>query len=94
VSIPETTLVRVTAEHIAAGIASNCFRCPAALAVLQALGDPGDRVEVRHHCVFLYLAGGRRYRADSPVELSRFIDAFDDGERVEPFEFELNWAAS
>lgn len=39
----------------------------------------------------LYLDIDRCVRVDLPEQVQNFIDAFDRGDEVEPFEFEFNW---
>ena len=93
----ETTVVRVTDRHIAEGKPRNECECPFALAVLEALAAEGMKVaavDVDYFDVFVVQedeTGCRRYRATLPAEAAEFVDNFDDGDPVVPFEVELTW---
>lgn len=78
--------VEVTAEHIAAGAASNAFHCPVALAC-EAAGLRLARVDG----VNVGFDGGpeKRGSARLPVRASRFVDDFDNERPVKPFSFVL-----
>jgi hypothetical protein len=99
-SLPATT-VRVAQKHIDKGTACNSARCPIALALHEALDAQGaEQVQglfVDEHAVrFTHYdrAGGRQwrtYRADLDEQASDFIDRFDDGHTVQPFETVLTW---
>ena len=76
--------VEVTAEDIAKGVRNTCDRCPIALA-LSALGviEPfvdGYAVEF----------GNCEEQVRTPEVASAFIEAFDLGNPVEPFTFEID----
>lgn len=75
--------VEVTSEHIAKGDAFNPCGCPIALAILQA---------VRHPFVVVAVSTGIVIRQNTypmPAEVIAFIDAFDAGQPVQPFTFEI-----
>lgn len=64
--------------------------CPIALAIREL--HPDARVDVFDNTAALTLPGGTALLlARLPQEARRFIDRFDSGEPVEPFEFELTW---
>jgi len=73
----------VTQKHIDAGMRKDCERCPVALALIDA------------HVSFYGISSTRVHSFKEPriLELpdvaTAFIHRFDDGEAVEPFEFEL-----
>lgn len=75
-----TITVRVTQTHIDHGVPKSAIFCPIALAVEW----PSDRfcVYPNHIC-----ADGKI--ALLPESARIFIDAYDDGLEVQPFEFEL-----
>ncbi len=81
--------ISVTAEDIARGKRGSCGECPIALAVARALGKATD---VKVTCVFAYIRHNLRDATTVyalPGKATRFIDAFDDGEPVEPFTFTM-----
>ena len=84
--------VRVTEEHIAAGIQEDCTRCPVALAIRDAV--PGYfSVMVFNEEVRLakYAARGGMLstRVATPVGVKDWIYAFDRRLVVAPITFEL-----
>jgi hypothetical protein len=96
--VKETTVIRVTDRHIAEGKPRSECECPLALAVIEALAADGviaeaGTVEVDYYDVFVVdgETGCRRYRATLPAEAADFVDDFDDGDPVVPFEVELAW---
>ena len=81
--------VRVTAADIAAGRPSDACSCPVALAVQRATGDP--TVDV----CGVVAAGSLRAHfglrgVDLPLAAVNFVSAFDRGDPVTPFEFDLD----
>jgi hypothetical protein len=88
------TAVSVTAGHIAKGERDSCRFCPVARAISEAL--PGiELVAVDSaHVTFGHPAGWYGWRQiDLPDSATRFIEAFDLGDPVEPFTFELDYPA-
>lgn len=84
--------IRVTGHHIARGIPRNTGLCPVARAIKGHCGDLAD-VEVKLHELTVY-QGGNRYTAEPPGKAQAFIQDFDDGRMVRPFEFEVEWRAA
>jgi hypothetical protein len=81
------TTVSVTAEHITKGFARDCERCPVALAIRDAFPA------VAHVTVTgLYVRMGIREH-EMPAEVQQFTWAFDTGQPIEPFTFELDYPA-
>lgn len=78
--------IAVTRGHIARGTRRECSLCPIALAVREALG--AKAVSVDDMDITVETAGGV-YRCNTPKSAEEFIYHYDDGESVEPFEFEL-----
>lgn len=78
-------LVHVTQEHIDKGIASDCKRCPIALALL-ATNKFGNLVVVGP-----VTPSGKWYANDHelPEAVGKFAESFDLLEKVEPFTFEM-----
>ena len=72
----------VKQEHIKSGIHKSPISCPIARAVREAFGV--DDVGATHYSIYV---AGKRYEV--PDSVQSFIKRFDDGEVVEPFEFEL-----
>jgi hypothetical protein len=88
------TTINVTAEHIAAGERENCERCPVALAIRDAFPHL-VYIEVAPEGISISLRGadiwGLKAHVDVAREVQEFIRAFDSGEPVEPFTFELDY---
>ena len=83
--------VSVTAEDIAQGQPQSYCRCPVALALTRAADSRWVEV-IADEARF---ARRGRYMAETaslPSVVQRFIDAFDRGQPVEPFEFDLEFA--
>lgn len=74
--------VHVTADDIAHGRRSDCTRCPVALAVGRAMGEPCN--------VTAYSIYTESRIALTPPAAARFIEAFDDLVDVKPFSFCVN----
>lgn len=72
----------VTREDIQDGN-PDAFNCPVALAVRRTFGLPYGDVEVND----VIAAGNQEY--ETPCEVIEFICQFDEGQPVEPFEFDL-----
>jgi hypothetical protein len=88
------TAVSVTAGHIAKGVRDSCWLCPVALAVKEAFPD-AELVAVDSAHITMGggpLRGGRT-EIDLPDAATRFIEAFDLGDPVGPFTFELDYPA-
>jgi hypothetical protein len=83
------TRISVTAEHIALGIPEDPYCCPLSLAIEKSL--PGKYPAVGIDCVLNELDGNQI--ADLPQEATSFIIAFDNGDPVVPFTFELEFKA-
>jgi hypothetical protein len=85
------TTVRVTAGHIAHGEVRACHKCPIALAVLDALGNPaGALAGVGMDGIEVTMPGEFRL-ADTPSVARDFIEDFDFLGDVSPIEFTLTW---
>lgn len=72
--------IDVTQEHIDKGLTGSCSRCPVAL----ALWDVGIPAVVHYDTAETY-----RDEIILPVSARAFIAAFDDGEPVKPFHFDI-----
>ena len=80
--------MRVKAEgrHIEHGKQCQCYACPIALAVCEAAGT--ERASVDGSCIQWRESDGWKVGA-TPEKARQFITAFDNGDPVQPFEFEL-----
>ena len=76
--------VSVTADDIANGKPGECCGCPVYLAVRRVLPDVSGVGPGR-----VWLTGGRR-PITLPDDAEDFIERYDRGHRVEPFEFDLD----
>ncbi len=84
----EQQLIVVTADHIKQGQPLNGNACPIALAYKEATGI---KVSVGVFSIRTYTRDGvgKEFIGELPSEAVRFIDDFDQGRPVEPFEFTL-----
>lgn len=80
-SLP-TVLISVTEEDIQRGF-PNCDRCPVALAVSRQMGQ--------HASVTLHWVRTADLLAKVPTVVRNFIEDFDRGLPVSPFNFQLEW---
>ncbi len=82
-------LVKVTQKHIDEGKRADCYTCPIALAILDIDPKPVN-VQVKYSYVMIYIEKNGKYKQyELPWEAREFISKFDNGKKVEPFEFEL-----
>jgi hypothetical protein len=80
-----TTLrIDVTAQDITGALRRVCGSCPVARALRRCSGEEHVLVGVCRGIVGLAAV-------DLPIEAQQFIAAFDDGEPVQPFTFEVSW---
>ena len=78
--------IEVTKEHIEDGEKDSKFYCPIAL----AMKDAGyDRPCVGALDVSWFIGKGDWNCAGLPTDAAQFVEDFDDGLNVEPFEFDL-----
>jgi len=82
--------VRVTAGHIAKGTRSDPCACPVAHAVMDALPSPCE-VDLYVGRIYIRPDAGDLVIVEQPASVIDFIEAFDDGQPVQPFEFTLDW---
>ena len=85
----QTTLVRVTSEHIKHGEPDDCGKCPVALALLDAIPYATD-VAVDHDELTVWVPG-HMWQASTPPAAQLFIAEFDNFEPVAPFDFTVTW---
>ncbi len=89
-----TIRVEVTSEDIAAGEQDNTCTCPVSLAIRRAC--PGTHPLVYGHMIkWADDAAGedmpwKLAAAPIPMAVGAFVSAFDEGQDVEPFAFELD----
>lgn len=81
-----TLTVDVTQDDIDNGEPVNGNHCAVALALIRATGDP--YVSCGIATASWYVGGDVKYVC-LPTKATDFIDAFDEGEPVEPFSFEV-----
>ena len=86
--------VSITNEDIDNGRPDHTCLCPIAIAIERALRKRGldirgVQVEASHVEIAYYAGGIRWRRITLPQEARTFIERFDYGTEVEPFEFEL-----
>lgn len=74
--------VRVEQKHIDNGDIADAFGCAVALAVIDATGAGCVSVDESTICA-------DDYQYTTPEIAKLFIERYDNGEKCEPFEFEL-----
>jgi hypothetical protein len=84
--------IKVTADHIAKGEPYESDRCPVALAICEQW-RPGAQASVWVHAI-ASVPSGESWTAKLPDAALWWVESFDFGRPVEPFEFELNWRRS
>ena len=83
--------VVVTAEDIAAGVPRAACACPIARALVR-MGHSGPDVECQA-ISFRDAANGYRVHYTAPPVAIEFMERFDEGEPVDPIEFDMEeWA--
>ena len=82
----QTLSIDVTAQNIREGYQNSCRSCPIALAVQRATSRC---VNVSNREVGFFLAGHVAQTVDLPKRARDFIAAYDRGDPVEPFSFQL-----
>ena len=87
------TAVSVTAGHIAKGIRQDAERCAIALALRDAFPGIAYVMASGDGIMLQPSAADRAEEAEitPPPEVAAFVKAFDDGNYVEPFTFELDY---
>jgi hypothetical protein len=87
-------LIRVTQHYIDHGVKEDCGKCPAALAIIDAvIGATGRayRVVVDGMYIRFYGWNSRQVgKVETPETVIEFIEAFDSDRPVSPFEFPLD----
>lgn len=81
-----TIKVKVTQSHIDKGARGSCWKCPIALALIEATNLTW---RVYDATAYYYRKNGAEIQIMLPFEVSRFVKNFDKGEIVKPFEFEV-----
>lgn len=84
-----TVTVSVTAEDIVAGDKGRCTSCPLSLALARALGEKYTSVSYNAGCAFLYCPSTQFWTMTLPALCLSFVRAFDRGDAVQPFTFDL-----
>jgi hypothetical protein len=77
--------VKVTQSCIDEGVRGQGDSCPVAQAVLEALGLEKTGVWIDYGYIEIF-----ELRLPTPPNVIQFIESFDRGDPVEPFEFELD----
>ena len=77
--------VIVTQEHIDKGTPESACNCPIAL----ALKDMGAKDVCVNQGYIEFQLGDEYWWAEPPTVADEFIEAFDDQEQVNPFEFDI-----
>lgn len=81
-------LIFVEQHHIDCGCVGDGGNCPVALAILAVL-PAKSVVHVDRRYISFYSSASGRCVVSTPDAAAEFIEAFDGGEPVEPFEFVL-----
>lgn len=81
--------VKVKDYHIKCGIPNNSTECVLALAIGEAIGANLHMVEVGLGSTSFWLHD-KDYWLNLPPKAVEFMNAFDNGGNVEPFEFDID----
>lgn len=83
--------IEVTQYHIDNGSKAHACLCPIALAISDATGVDDIRVNYTTAMVTRWFEDKEPVRTHyhMPTEASQFVDRYDTGDLVSPFEFEL-----
>ena len=84
--------IPLTQKHIDDGVKGSCGWCPAALAINDATGGNKVSVDPKRTCWGTKPNGHWKHCIDTPPAVREFLDRYDSGLPVEPFEFELEAA--
>jgi len=76
--------IQVTEEHIEAGVREDCYLCPIALAIKEQVEIKS--VSVASVANINYMSGTRKVYKLSRAAIN-FIERFDGGKKVKPFNF-------
>lgn len=82
--------VSVTLDHIRKGVQNNCHLCPVAIAIREAWPTPLKLTDVDvtiNHVIITGVHDDAILGLPGPA--SQFIERFDKGQTVYPFEFDL-----
>jgi hypothetical protein len=79
-------IVTVLQRHIDKGVPGDCHCCPLAKAISEATGLNFMVIVFGAHCGNLHV--------DLPKIARDFRYSFDEGEKVEPFQFEIDYCPS
>ena len=87
-------LVKVTEEHIKNGLLRSSIYCPVALAIKEILNriDNGKKAFTGVFVCIIYDEEHTSRTTYLPNEASDWIKKHDRREKVEPFEFELDFS--
>jgi hypothetical protein len=85
--------IKVTQEHINSGVQINTRMCPIALAIHETFPNI-KKVEVGCDNVEIFFNDGAWESYTLPLEAEKFVDWFDQGGMVRPFEFSLGFPNS
>jgi len=80
--------IHLRQDHIDKGKASDCTKCPGALALLEQVPDI-ESIDVDDLRIIFRTTMGDYVRVETPPELHKFIIDFDDGKSVRPFTFKI-----
>lgn len=84
------TTIHVTTEDIVQGEPENCYKCPIALAAHRVFPSAGYVVVTTDEIV-LYTVTHKPFHYDNLPAIGReFVRRFDEGDQVDPFDFELD----
>ena len=85
--------VDVTQDDIDNGVQLSAMTDPIARAVIRALGT-ADIVIVDRQNIMVQPAHDIPLLADTPPNVAAFIESFDNGKTVEPFDFSIELESS
>ena len=82
---------KVEQKHIDNGIRMHTYKCPIALAIREKFESSGCgivQIDVDSEDIFVWFDNGEtRQHYETPIEAQLFLEDFDNGDEVEPFDF-------
>jgi len=84
--------LKVEQRHIDEGASNNCKECPIAKALSQYIAEDSQALVYAEaiHFYHKWKEDDYPHVIEGNLEVSRFVDAFDNGHKVKPFTTTLN----
>lgn len=83
--------IKITNKHIKKGRKGEPRLCPIALAIKEQVKNIDRNTIMILYASANFAIKGKEVHKDLPKKATKFIHAFDSGEEVKPFEFNLKF---